>query len=80
MAEFRAVFFLEGFDDNASPKWQMVPVGGERYVALRAGTGLTVACNAPNVVTVQEIPVAQLPSSGRTRRCRAPPAASSRAA
>jgi hypothetical protein len=67
MAEFRPVFHLEGFDANASPKWQMVPVNGDRYVALRGGAGLTVISGSPAIVTVQEITQAQLPSTGHCR-------------
>lgn len=60
-AEWHKVFNMRGFDKNATPKWQMVPVDGNRYMALRNGAGLTVTSNDPTVVTVTEITHAQIP-------------------
>jgi hypothetical protein len=67
MPGFRPVFYMEGFDERASPHWQMVPVNGDRFVALRGGAGLTVRSCSPSIVTVQEITQAQLPASGHCR-------------
>ncbi len=64
-AEFHKVFNMEGFDKDQSPKWQMVPVNGTRYIALRNGAGLTVRSEPANVLTISEIPRSQLPTTGR---------------
>lgn len=64
-ASFEKVFNNQGFDRWASPRWQMVPVGGDRYLALRDGAGLTVTSNSTSVLTVTEIPVARLPAGSR---------------
>ena len=53
---------MQGFDRQATPRWQMVPVNGDRYVALRDGAGLTVASNAPAVLTASEIARRAIPS------------------
>jgi hypothetical protein len=63
-AEFHKVFNMKGFDKNATPVWQMVPVGGDRYIALRDGAGLTVTSSAPAVMTVTEITHALIPAGG----------------
>ena len=62
---FEKVFNMQGFDRWQSPRWQMVPVGGDRYIALRDGAGLTVTSNNPGVLTVAEIRAADLPSTGQ---------------
>jgi hypothetical protein len=61
-AEFTKVFNMRGWDRAPNPKWQMVPVNGDRYVALQDGAGLTVTSNKPGVVTVTEIREADLPA------------------
>ena len=61
-AEWHKVFNMRGFDTNAAPKWQMVPVGGNRYMALRNGAGLTVTSTDPTVLTVAEIAHARIPA------------------
>jgi hypothetical protein len=61
-AEFVKVFTMQGFDKYAVPnRWQMVPVGGVRYIALRGGTGLTVSSTAP-LLKVTEIKQSDLPA------------------
>jgi len=60
-AEWHKVFNMRGFDKDAAPRWQMVPVKGNRYMALRDGAGLTVTSNDPTVVTVTEIRQADIP-------------------
>lgn len=61
-AEFVKVFTMKGFDKYAAPnRWQMVPVGGERYVALRGGAGLTVSSTAP-LLKVTEIEQSAIPT------------------
>jgi len=61
-AEWHKVFNMRGFDRDAAPRWQMVPVDGNRYVALRNGAGLTVTSTDPTVVTVTEITQAAIPN------------------
>jgi hypothetical protein len=61
-AEFVKVFSMQGFDRQATPRWQMVPVNGDCYVALRDGAGLTVASNAPAMLTASEIARRAIPS------------------
>ena len=61
-AEWLKVFNMRGFDKDAAPRWQMVPVNGNRYMALRDGAGLTVTSNDPTVVTVTEIRQADIPA------------------
>jgi hypothetical protein len=60
-AEWHKVFNMRGFDKDATPTWQMVPVGGDRYMALRNGAGLTVTSNDPTVLTVTEIKQTHIP-------------------
>lgn len=62
MAEFNRCHKLQGLDTGATPRWQMVPVGGYRWVALKDGAGLTVTSSNPAVVTVTEIRRADMPS------------------
>lgn len=65
MPEFRKVFNIQGFDRWQNPRWQMVPEGGERYVALREGAGLEVTVDDPALATVTEITSHDLPSGNR---------------
>ena len=60
-AEWHKVFNMRGFDKDAAPCWQMVPVKGYRYMALRNGAGLTVTSTDATVVTVTEIRQADIP-------------------
>ncbi|MBV6433049.1 MAG: hypothetical protein IANPNBLG_03214 [Bryobacteraceae bacterium] len=55
---------MQGFDKGQNPRWQMVPVGGDRYMALRGGAGLTVTSSDTSVLTVTEITHAQIPAHG----------------
>ena len=64
-AEFHKVFNMEGFDKDQNPPWQMVPVGGHRYIALRNGADMTVRASPASVLTVTEINRSQLPAHGR---------------
>ncbi len=61
-AEFTRVYNMRGFDKDAVPRWQMVPVTGDRYIALRDGAGLTVTSNNA-AVTVTEMLQANLPTT-----------------
>jgi hypothetical protein len=63
-AEWHKVFNMKGFDKDAAPRWQMVPVDGDRYMALRDGAGLTVTSTNTGIVTVTEINVHALPHDG----------------
>ncbi len=65
MAEFFKVFTMKGFDRWRMPRWQMVPAGKYRYVALRDAAGATVASSDPSVVTCEEITTADLPGGTR---------------
>jgi hypothetical protein len=65
MAQFFKVFNMQGFDRHRTPRWQMVPLSGTRYVALREGRGLTVTSLNPAVVNVSEILQSALPSGAR---------------
>lgn len=64
-AEFLKCFDMQGFDRYNAPRWQMVPVGGVRYVLLRDGAGLTVTSSVPAMVAVTEVKLADLPTHGR---------------
>src|SRR5262245_4592186 len=66
-AEWHSVFKYEGFDKDANPSWQMVPIDGNRFVALRDGAGLTVTSSDTNIVTVTEINMHALPPGGERR-------------
>lgn len=61
MAEFRKVYTVQGFDREASPRWQMIPMTESRYVVLRDGAGLTVTSANPAVATVKEIAQKDVP-------------------
>jgi hypothetical protein len=65
MAEFRRVFSVQGMDSDATPKFQMVPSSGKRYVALHDGKGMAVASGNTAVCTVTEIPESSLPAGER---------------
>lgn len=52
---FEATEKLQGFDDTTIPRWQMVPVNGERRVRLMGGAGLTVVSANTGVATVHEV-------------------------
>jgi hypothetical protein len=60
-AEFDRVFPFRGWDKAASPKWQMVPVDGDRYLYLHDGAGLTVASDTLATVTVTEVREVDVP-------------------
>ena len=64
-AEWHKVFNMMGFDKDAAPKWQMVPVSGDRYMALRDGVGLTVTSTDVTKLTATEINRSALPSAGQ---------------
>lgn len=65
MAEFLRVFRVQGMDSHASPRFQMVPRGGTRYVALRGGRGANVISLNPTVCTVREVNQSVLPADDR---------------
>jgi hypothetical protein len=65
MAEFVRAFRIQGFDKYASPRWQMVPAGGVRYVILRDGAGFTVTSRSGATCTVAEVMEADLPKDDR---------------
>ena len=61
MAEFiGASSHFMGFDFWATPSWQMVPVGGIRFVVLRDAVGLAVNKTNP-AIALEEIGPEQLP-------------------
>ena len=62
--DFGRIFNMQGFDFNATPFWQMVPVGGDRYLAAGDATGMSFRSSNPAVVTVQEIGARELPDLG----------------
>ena len=62
MAVFDRVFPMMGWDTVPTPKWQMVPVGGDRYVYLHDGAGLTVTCTKPGAVEITEVKDIDLPA------------------
>jgi hypothetical protein len=61
-ADFDRVFPFRGWDKDATPKWQMVPVDGDRYLYLNDGKDLTVTSTDTSVVTVTEIKENQIPA------------------
>ena len=65
MAEWRRVFRVQGMDTNASPRFQMVPNSGCRWVALHDGAGMGIISSAPATCTITEIREADLPSDDR---------------
>jgi hypothetical protein len=64
-AEFDRAFPFRGWDKDATPKWQMVPISAtnNRYLYLHDGAGLTVTSNNTPVVTVTEIRRTDLPGT-----------------
>lgn len=61
--QFKAVTKMQGFDWSAGTSWQMVPLGGQRLVALTAADGwhLTrVTSLNPTIAEVAEVPQAHL--------------------
>jgi hypothetical protein len=65
MAEFNRVFRVQGMDSNAVPRFQMVPRGDRRYVALHDGAGMNVVSQNPAICTVTEVREAALPADDR---------------
>jgi hypothetical protein len=37
MAQFRKAYTVQGFDYEAVPRWQMIPMTESRYIVLRDG-------------------------------------------
>ncbi len=70
-AEFDRAFSFRGWDKAASPKWQMVPIDGDRFLYLHDGAGLTVTSNNLPVVTVTEILAREIPASWDKRPAKA---------
>jgi hypothetical protein len=64
-AEFLPAFIMRGFDRHNIPRWQMVPVNGERWVILRDGAGLTVTSAAPATATITEVAAGTLSGGDR---------------
>jgi len=62
MAEFIKCINMKGFDRHRTPRWQMVPAGGERFVALRGGVDLDVDTSDPGVVDIEEVDPIVLPA------------------
>ncbi len=65
MAEFRRVFRVQGMDTDAVPRFQMVPSGKCRYVALHDGAGLVLASSDDGTCAITEITQAALPADDR---------------
>ena len=65
MPEFVRVFQVQGMDSNAEPRYQVVPTGQSRWIALRAGAGLSLSIDDPTVCTVREISLGNLPADDR---------------
>src|SRR5262245_24797193 len=65
MAEFRRVFRVQGMDTRINPRFQMVPVGDVRFVALHDGAGMTVAAAPSGTCTITEITESALPADDR---------------
>jgi hypothetical protein len=65
LAEFRRVFRVQGMDSDATPRFQMVPTTGCRFIALHDGAGMTVASTDPSTCTVREIRELSLPADDR---------------
>jgi len=62
MAEFLKAIHMKGWDSHRTPKWQMVPFLGTRYVILRGGTGMTVTSSSLLTVLVTEVTPSDLPA------------------
>jgi hypothetical protein len=65
MAEFRRVLRVQGMDTRINPRFQMVPVGDVRFVALHDGAGMTVAAAPSGTCTITEITESALPADDR---------------
>ena len=76
MAQFRKVYKLQGFDREAVPRWQMVPMTESRYIVLRGGAGLAVTSADPVIATVTEIARETCQSAPLTRPFKLPIASS----
>ena len=70
MAEFARVFKIQGMDGRATPRFQMVPANGKRFVILRDGVGMTLAASDPANCNFTEILESALPSGDRAPRQR----------
>jgi hypothetical protein len=70
MAEFTRVFRVQGMDSDATPRFQMVPSGGRRFVILRDGAGMTLSVGDPAVCNFTEILETALPAGDRAPRKR----------
>ena len=46
---------IYGFDDSINPHWQMVPLGGEKFVYLANAEGMTVQAVDSSVVQISEV-------------------------
>lgn len=46
----------DGFDATVTPRWQMVPSGGQKTVILHNADGLQVVSRNTGVVTVEDVP------------------------
>lgn len=62
MPEFLKGINVKGFDVHRTPRWQMVPFLGQRFVVLRDGVGMTVASSKPWIVLAAEVPHSDLPA------------------
>ncbi len=65
MAEFRRVFRVQGMDSRIDPRFQMVPIGDVRFVALHDGADMTVAASPGSICTITEIGESALPADDR---------------
>lgn len=65
MAEFTRAFRVQGMDSRATPRFQMVPAGGKRFVILRDGVGATVVSLDTGVCKVTEVQRSNLPADDR---------------
>ena len=65
MPEFTRVYSVQGMDSNASPRFQMVPSGGVRYVIFRDGEGAVVKSLDPATCILTEVKQSLLPSGDR---------------
>ena len=65
-AEFRRVLRVQGMDSDANPRFQMVPNGGFRYVALHNGQDWRLGCSNESICSFQEVPENQVPATDRS--------------
>src|SRR4051812_26383273 len=59
--EFRRVYRVQGMDTAASPRFQMVPHSGRRWIALHDGAGLTPTSSNTSICTVTEVGETDIP-------------------